>query len=73
VNKLLYFRRPTLDEVNEFTELLFFVVKDMVLPPNSLTRRLCSMYILYGVYIKQPGEGFCQFKVISFFPYNFNF
>ncbi|XP_065345078.1 uncharacterized protein LOC135942726 [Cloeon dipterum] len=59
----MIFWRPTLEMAFENAELVLFVVKNMVLPPNTLSRRLCSMYLLYGVYVKQPGEDYCKFKI----------
>ncbi|XP_059482993.1 uncharacterized protein LOC132201101 [Neocloeon triangulifer] len=59
----MIFWRPTLDSALENAELVLLVAKDMVLPPHSLSRRLCAMYLLYGVYFKQPGEDFCKFKI----------
>lgn len=50
----IYCGRESFAELYEFTEEVLKIAKDFFLPPNPLQTRLCGLYLLYGLYYKQP-------------------
>ncbi|XP_069668916.1 snRNA-activating protein complex subunit 1 [Periplaneta americana] len=50
----IYCGRESFAELYEFTEEVLKIAKEFFLPPNPLQTRLCGLYLLYGLYNKQP-------------------
>lgn len=50
----IYCGRESFAELYEFIEEVLKIAKDFFLPPNPLQTRLCGLYLLYGLYYKQP-------------------
>ncbi|KAJ9578619.1 hypothetical protein L9F63_005109 [Diploptera punctata] len=50
----IYCGRESFAELYEFIEEVLKIAKEFFLPPNNLQTRLCGLYLLYGLYYKQP-------------------
>ncbi|XP_049859230.1 uncharacterized protein LOC126353957 isoform X2 [Schistocerca gregaria] len=50
----IYYERKSFCELLEFTEEVFMVCKEFLYPPNTLPFQIGSIYLMYGLYLKQP-------------------
>lgn len=50
----IYCGQESFAELYEFIEEVLKIAKEFFLPPNPLQTRLCGLYLLYGLYYKQP-------------------
>ncbi|XP_075231642.1 proximal sequence element A Pbp45 [Lycorma delicatula] len=51
---LIFRGRPSIYELIEFTEELFLIAKSYLFPPHSKSERIGGLYLLYGLYYRQP-------------------
>ncbi|PNF39251.1 hypothetical protein B7P43_G16957 [Cryptotermes secundus] len=50
----IYCGQESFAELYEFIEEVLKIAKEFFLPPHPLQTRLCGLYLLYGLYYKQP-------------------
>ncbi|XP_067002537.1 snRNA-activating protein complex subunit 1 [Anabrus simplex] len=59
----IYCERKSFDELVEFTEELFRIAKEFWLKPREFHNKIGGLYMLYGLYFKQPTGHWIKIRI----------
>lgn len=46
-----------MDELNAFLEEVYIIIKRILIRTSHLNEKICCLYLLYSIYLKQPDKG----------------
>lgn len=61
--KFIFSERQSIEELTKFIEEIFLIIKRIMLRKGTEIEKICCLYLLYGIYVKQPEKDAAKIRL----------